>query len=70
MNAVIGMTNLILSTALSEEQRQYVETIRTSGDALLSIIDDILDLYGPSPLPTPDTYLTLALGLSPRHFPR
>ena len=44
MNAVIGMTNLILSTPLSEEQQQYVQTIRSSGDTLLAIIDDILDL--------------------------
>ncbi|CAI5994121.1 unnamed protein product [Closterium sp. NIES-64] len=43
MNAVIGMTNLILSTPLTDEQQQYVHTIRTSGDALLAIIDDILD---------------------------
>jgi signal transduction histidine kinase/CheY-like chemotaxis protein len=43
MNGVIGMTGLLLDTELSEEQRDYVETIRTSGDTLLDIINDILD---------------------------
>jgi signal transduction histidine kinase len=44
MNGVIGMTGLLLDTALDAEQRDYVESIRTSGDALLAIINDILDL--------------------------
>ncbi|HYR47461.1 MAG TPA: response regulator [Candidatus Polarisedimenticolia bacterium] len=43
MNGVIGMTGLLLSTDLTPEQRDYVETIRTSGDTLLEIINDILD---------------------------
>ncbi len=43
MNGVIGMTGLILDTALTEEQRDFANTIRRSGDALLSIINDILD---------------------------
>ncbi|HEX5887729.1 MAG TPA: response regulator [Pyrinomonadaceae bacterium] len=43
MNGVIGMTGLLLDTDLTKEQREFAETIRSSGEALLTIINDILD---------------------------
>ncbi len=44
MNGIIGMIDLLGQTALGEEQADYVETLRTSSEALLTILNDILDL--------------------------
>lgn len=44
MNAIVGMTEILLRTDLAEEQREYLTNIKSSGNALVSIINDILDI--------------------------
>jgi signal transduction histidine kinase/CheY-like chemotaxis protein len=43
MNGVIGMTGLLLDTTLTDEQREYAEAVRRSGEGLLALLNDILD---------------------------
>ena len=44
MNGILGMTGLLLETRLDDEQRDFAETVRESGEALLAIVNDILDI--------------------------
>jgi len=44
MNAIIGFTKVVLKTDLNEKQKEYIDAIKLSGDALIVLINDILDL--------------------------
>src|SRR5207253_4171578 len=44
LNAIIGLTQVALQTELSAEQREYLELVRASGESLLAIVNDVLDI--------------------------
>src|SRR3990167_2495623 len=44
MNAIIGFTKVVLKTEVNENQKEYLNAIKTSGDSLIVLINDILDL--------------------------
>ena len=44
MNAIVGMTSLVLETELTRDQRQYLEIARNYAESLLSVLNDILDI--------------------------
>jgi len=49
MNAIIGLTQVALQTELTAEQRECLQLVRTSGEALLAIVNDVLDISKSKP---------------------
>lgn len=43
MHAVVGVTNMLLGTGLTDEQRSFIDTIRAAGDSMLSVVNNVLD---------------------------
>ncbi|WP_181706357.1 ATP-binding protein [Chthonobacter rhizosphaerae] len=75
LNGVLGMTGLLLQTPLTSEQRTYVRAVETSGEALLLLIEDLLDFakieagridLQPRPVPLAETIEELVELLAPR----
>ena len=62
MNAIVGFTQLVLSTSLTAEQRDYIDTIETSSNALLNIINDILDFSNMEANKLEVEYVSFSLG--------
>ncbi len=60
MNGILGMTDLALATRLTAEQREYLQAVRASGEALLALLNDLLDL---------SKIEAGALALNPADFP-
>jgi CheY-like chemotaxis protein len=69
LNAVMGMSHLLLETNLSQEQRDLVETVRTSGDAFLKLIDSILREENVETTLVPKTYKVSATPKPVSTFP-
>lgn len=75
MNSIIGFTNVILKTKLTKAQKEYISAIKTSGDTLVVLVNDILDLakvnsgkmtFACSPFSLPDTIVSITHLFEPK----